>query len=98
VLTHQRPYKDSWSVGRALSEIRRLKGTKFDPDLTDKFVDFLERLQAEHPDLDEFLGTEARESPFIQARRKIAAALESARGMSNGRPRTLGGGPDGKAH
>lgn len=96
VLTHQRPYKDAWSVGRALGEIRRLKGTKFDPDLTEGFIELIESLQADHPDLDEYLGLEARESPFIQARRKIAAALEAARGMSNGRPRTMGGGPYGR--
>ena len=32
----------------------------------------------QHGDLDDFLGQEARKSPFIQARRKIAEVLKGA--------------------
>jgi putative two-component system response regulator len=86
VLTHARPYKDPWPVARALEEIQRLKGAQFDPELADLFVALIRRLQREVGDLDEYLGAEARESPFIRARRKIADALRRANGP---RPGTL---------
>ncbi len=86
VLTHARPYKEAWPVARALEEIQRLKGTQFDPELTDLLVALVRRLQREVGDLDEYLGAEARESPFIQARRKIAEALRRHYGP---RPGTL---------
>ncbi len=86
VLTHARTYKEPWPVARALEEIQRLKGTQFDPELADLLVTLIRRLQREVGDLDEYLGAEARESPFIRARRKIAEALRRA---SSPRPRTL---------
>jgi putative two-component system response regulator len=81
VLTHARPYKPAWSRDRALAEIRRLRGTRFDPAMADTFIALVERLAVEHQDLDAYLGEEAKESPFIQARQKIAAALEAGRGQ-----------------
>lgn len=86
VLTHARPYKEPWPVARALEEIQRLKGMHFDPELADLLVTLVRRLQREVGDLDEYLGAEARESPFIRARRKIADALRGANGP---RPGTL---------
>ena len=90
VLTHDRPYRAAWPVAKALNEMRRLKGTRFDPSMTETFIALVERLMREQPDLDTYLGAEAKESPFIQARQKIAAALEAAR--RGQRPSTLGGG------
>jgi putative two-component system response regulator len=84
VLTHDRPYKPAWSRDKALAEIRRLKGSRFDPAMTDVFIGMVERLAREVEDLDAFLAEEAKESSFIQARQKIAAALEAARGGSGG--------------
>jgi putative two-component system response regulator len=37
-LTHARPYRAAWSVEAALTEIARLRGTHFDPFLTDAFL------------------------------------------------------------
>lgn len=37
-LTHDRPYKTAWSIDKALAEIDRLSGTKFDPALVRAFV------------------------------------------------------------
>jgi HD-GYP domain-containing protein (c-di-GMP phosphodiesterase class II) len=84
VLTHDRPYKPAWPRDKALAEIRRLKGGRFDPAMTDAFIGLVERLAREVEDLDAFLAEEAKESSFIQARQKIAAALEAARGGSSG--------------
>jgi putative two-component system response regulator len=75
-LTHKRPYKEAWPVADALAEIKRLRGRQFDPELTDIFLDLVPRLQREHGDLDRFLAEEAKHSPFIQARERIARALK----------------------
>jgi putative two-component system response regulator len=74
-LTHKRPYKEPWPVFKALEEIKRLRGLQFDPELTDLFIPLVQRLQREVGDLDEYLGLEARQSPFIQARQKISETL-----------------------
>jgi putative two-component system response regulator len=42
-LTHERPYKQAWPVFEAIHEIRRCRGTHFDPDIVDAFL----RLRAE---------------------------------------------------
>ena len=75
-LTHKRPYKEAWKVSDALAEIASLKGKQFDPELTDIFLELVPRLQREHGDLDEFLAVEAKNSPFIKARKQIAEALK----------------------
>jgi putative two-component system response regulator len=78
-LTHGRPYAPPWSIDEALEEIRRRRGTQFDPELTDRFLELIARLRAEHSDLDEFLGRAGRNSPFVQARQKIKLLLERER-------------------
>ena len=82
-LTHRRPYKEAWSIDNALDAIASLKGRQFDPELTDLFLALVPRLMREvGGDLDQFLGQAARESRFIQARRKIADALKLFNGNS----------------
>ena len=78
-LTHGRPYAPAWTIEKALEEIRARRGTQFDPDLTDRFIDLVGRLQREHADLDEFLGRAGRNSPFAQARNRIRLMLEEGR-------------------
>lgn len=75
-LTHARPYKQAWPITEALAEIRSLRGRQFDPELTDVFLELVPRLQREVGDLDAFLAVEAKNSPFIRARRRIAEALK----------------------
>jgi putative two-component system response regulator len=77
-LTHVRPYKKAWSVRDSLEEIQSLRGRQFDPELTDVFLKLVPSLQRQHGDLDEFLAVEAKTSPFIQARKQIAAALKGS--------------------
>jgi len=79
-LTHVRPYKHAWPIAEAVQEIRSLRGIQFDPEVTDLFLELVPRLQREVGDLDVFLGAEAKHSPFIQARARIAAALKGADG------------------
>ena len=40
-LTHERPYKRAWTVGQATGEMVALRGTHFDPELVDVFVDLV---------------------------------------------------------
>ena len=78
-LTHGRPYAPAWPVERALAEIRSRRGTQFDPELTDVFLNLMERLISEHEDLDAYLGQASRHSPFLQARNKIRQMLDAER-------------------
>lgn len=79
-LTHARPYKKAWTVEESLREIGSLAGKHFDPQLTAIFLELVPRLQRDHGDLDAFLAIEAQNSPFIKARRDIAAALKGPDG------------------
>jgi putative two-component system response regulator len=49
-LTHDRPYKEAWSVEAAVREIRSQRGRQFDPVLTDAFLSLVDR-QLELPTL-----------------------------------------------
>jgi putative two-component system response regulator len=80
-LTHGRPFSPPWSIDRALEEIRSRKGTQFDPELTDVFLDLVAKLRSEHQDLDEYLGRAGRNSPFLIARNKIRAMLAEERDL-----------------
>ena len=66
-------------MDRAVEEIRGRKGTQFDPDLTDRFLVLIAQLREKHANLDEFLGRAGRNSPFLQARRKIKLMLAGER-------------------
>jgi putative two-component system response regulator len=55
-----------------------LRGTQFDPRLTDLFMEMIARLRREHRDLDAFLGDAAKASGFLQARSRIKDALQNA--------------------
>jgi putative two-component system response regulator len=78
-LTHGRPFAKPWSMDKAIDEIRSRRGTQFDPELTDVFLELLERLRNEHQDLDEYLGRAGRNSPFLMARNKIRMMLAEER-------------------
>jgi putative two-component system response regulator len=78
-LTHGRPFAQPWPIDQALQEIRNRRGTQFDPDLTDVFLDLVERLRAEHADLDAYLGEAGQDSPFLVARQKIRQMLAQER-------------------
>jgi putative two-component system response regulator len=78
-LTHKRPYKLAWPIDEALTEISRLKGRQFEPQLTDLFLAMMARLRREYQDLDAYLGQAARNSPFLQARARIWQVLEKGK-------------------
>ena len=76
-LTHRRCYKHAWSIDDSLREIASLRGKHFDPELTDLFLELVPQLQAQHGDLDAYLGVEARKNDFITDRVRIARELKS---------------------
>lgn len=78
-LTHGRPFAKPWPIEKALLEIRSRRGTQFDPDLTDHFIDMVRQVAKEHTSLDGFLGREGHASPFLQARNKIRQMLAEER-------------------
>jgi putative two-component system response regulator len=78
-LTHGRPFATPWPIDQALEEIHNRRGTQFDPELTDIFLDLVARLRAEHQDLDEYLGRAGKSSPFLQARNRIRLMLSEER-------------------
>lgn len=78
-LTHKRPYKIAWPLDAALDEIAQLKGSQFDPQLTDLFIVLIGRLRKDHIDIDSFLGQAAHHSPFLQARTRIWNALHKSK-------------------
>jgi putative two-component system response regulator len=88
-LTHGRPFSPPWPMERAIEEIRNRRGTQFDPELTDIFLDLIEKLRAEHSDLDAYLGKAGKNSPFLQARNKIRLMLADER--ENERKATVAG-------
>lgn len=42
-MTHDRPYRKAMDRKEALHEIRRCRGTQFDPDLSDAFIQFIQK-------------------------------------------------------
>ncbi|MPM65393.1 hypothetical protein SDC9_112289 [bioreactor metagenome] len=42
-MTSDRPYRKALSSENALDEIKRCSGTQFDPDLVDKFIDYIKK-------------------------------------------------------
>ncbi len=45
-LSCKRVYKEEWSEDKILEEIQRLRGIKFDPEITDAFFEIVPRIQA----------------------------------------------------
>ena len=74
-LTHARAYKYAWTHAEAMAAINARRGIQFDPELTDRFIEMMARLVAEHADLDAYLGSAAKDSSFLQARQTIADAI-----------------------
>jgi putative two-component system response regulator len=42
-LTHERPYKEAWSIERAVTEIHRLRDVQFDPDVVEPSINSMRR-------------------------------------------------------
>ncbi|HET7728814.1 MAG TPA: hypothetical protein VFK48_02160, partial [Usitatibacter sp.] len=72
-----RPFSAPWTIEEALEEIRSRRGTQFDPDLCDAFLQMIEELRSAHCDFDEFLSKASRKSPLLAARDRIRSIISS---------------------
>jgi len=80
-LTHRRSYKEAWTLNQALEEIKRGRGTHFDPELTDIFLDLVPRLIRRHGDLESYLAEPAANCDFIQDRASLNRQLRGEDGI-----------------
>ena len=78
-LTHERPYKQAWTVDASLTQMLAMRGKHFEPRLTDLFLGMMSRLVREGHNLDVLLGEAARKSSFYQAKGKIWDSLKLAK-------------------
>lgn len=79
-LSHKRPYKPAWPFDRCISTIKSSRGTQFDPELCDVFIDMVTELHALHgANLDGFLGDDAERSPIVSANRLIDRIIQDHR-------------------
>lgn len=78
VMTHGRDYQPALTFNEALARILDASGAHFEPRIVTAFTSLLIRLRAQHgDDLNEFLGTAANASSFIQARASMQALMAS---------------------
>lgn len=76
-LTHERPYKKAWPIEAAIAEILSLSGKQFDPAFSARFIDLVRELQAEYGmEIDDFLASEARSSPLVEANRAATRVID----------------------
>lgn len=89
-MIHTNPrHRDPWSVRRALEEMLRQRGKRFDPQLTDVLVERVRWLQREQGDLDDCLAREAEEWTLVKARRRLRDFLdEPENSATNARSQT----------
>lgn len=75
-LSHVRPYKAAWSHEESVDYIRAMRGSQFDPRLTDLFLGMMAEAAA---DLSRFLREleeAAANSPYVVAESRASTALE----------------------
>ncbi|HQR21609.1 MAG TPA: HD domain-containing phosphohydrolase [Burkholderiaceae bacterium] len=80
-LTHRRCYKEAWTITDALAEIKRGRGTHFDPELTDIFLGLVPKLIRETGDMESYLAAPGLNSKFIKDRAAINRELRGDDGV-----------------
>jgi putative nucleotidyltransferase with HDIG domain len=82
-MVHATPRRrEPLSVRRALEEMLRQRGRRFDPQLTDILVELVRRLQREEGDLDDCLTRDAEASTLVKARRQLRDMLDEPVGKA----------------
>jgi putative two-component system response regulator len=70
-MTHDRAYRPRLPIGRTLDLIAERAGHQFDPDLTRVFCALVGDLSNRHPDFDNYLERDFRESGFLKTKRRL---------------------------
>jgi HD-GYP domain-containing protein (c-di-GMP phosphodiesterase class II) len=70
--------REPMSVRRALEELLRQRGRRFDPQLVDLLIERVRRLQRDEGGLDEAVEAEADRSTYVLARRQMQTMLNEA--------------------
>lgn len=68
--------REPWTVRRALEELLRQRGKRFDPRLVDLLIERVRRLQREFGGIDEALSGAADRSTLVVARRRLREMLD----------------------
>ncbi|OGS25259.1 MAG: hypothetical protein A2314_09635 [Elusimicrobia bacterium RIFOXYB2_FULL_50_12] len=83
-MTHERPYNRTFNFKESLEELRRNSGSQFDPELTEKFISFLEKNEEEFCTEKPMLTFTRENIPY----EKVLARLGFARGKTKVDERT----------
>ena len=74
-LTHVRPYKHAWAHDEAMTYIRSMRGTQFDPAMTDLFLTMMDEAKRDLTRFTAQLETSAEDSVYVVAASRMAEAL-----------------------
>ncbi len=79
-MLQSRPYRSSRTVGKSLEEIERCAGTQFDPTLAGTFVRLVRRIQLDHGDVLDYLGSQARTNARVRTFERLERLMANSRG------------------
>jgi putative two-component system response regulator len=77
-LTHEQPWRSSQSPQSALCTIESDAGTRFDPQLARRFVEWLREELAKANDFVDLLDAEAADNEYIQVRKRLSQLIHKA--------------------
>ncbi len=84
-LTSTRVHRPAIGSERALEEVGRLSGTRFDPHFVTLLIRVVRRLKDEQPNVKDYLAEAGRASDYLKWRESISARIESGAGPKTGR-------------
>jgi HD-GYP domain-containing protein (c-di-GMP phosphodiesterase class II) len=74
-LITERPYKRAWSHEDSVSFVREMRGTQFDPRLTDLFLALMDENAMDLPKFVTEQEKAASDSPYVLAQSRVNKAL-----------------------
>ena len=75
-LSHERPYKRAWSHDESVEYIRGMRGTQFDPRLTDLFLELMAEVSRDVAGFCASQEAAGAESPWVLAEARVSEALK----------------------
>jgi putative two-component system response regulator len=74
-LSHERPYKAAWTHQDSLEYLREMRGSQFDPRLTDLFLAMMDEIAADLPQFLQEQEGAASQSPYVMAQTRVSSAV-----------------------